>query len=92
MNKLARTSFANAPLANRKLSSPALVLERQSIPRLPADSLVGAAALVSGVVLLGEGIVSLFAGENQDAWSTIFRLFRIGVGGGLTLWVAASTY
>jgi hypothetical protein len=69
---------------------PAIIFEGHTVPKVPLTSALGVALAVSGVVLVGEGLVSLFASQDQGGWSTVFRLFRITVGGGMLVWVAAS--
>lgn len=75
--------------ANR--SVPALVIEGQSIPKIPIDSWLGASLAVSGTLMMGEALLSLFLSSDQSTLQTIFRLGRIVTGGGLIIWVAASS-
>lgn len=69
---------------------PAIVFEGHAIPKVPLTTPVGIFLTVSGVILVGEGLISLFASQDQGGWATVFRLFRITVGGGMLVWVAAS--
>lgn len=70
---------------------PALVIEGQTIPKVPLDSPLGIGLGVSGLLLVGEGLLSIFLSADQSTLSTILRLGRIGIGGGLLVWVASSS-
>lgn len=96
------TSFARPGLMSRPMPRPlpfgaarrfvpALVIEGQTVPKVPIDSPLGIGLAVSGTVLLGEGLLSIFLSADQSTLSTILRLGRIGIGGGLLIWVAASS-
>lgn len=70
---------------------PALVIEGETIPKVPIDTALGVGLGISGALLVGEGLLSIFLSADQSALSTILRIGRIGIGGGLLIWVASSS-
>jgi hypothetical protein len=86
-----RRSFLEARRGALSRTLPPLVIEGQRIPRVPVDTPLGAALGISGAILSAEALVSLFSSPEQGTWPTVFRLFRLSVGGGLMVWTLAST-
>lgn len=83
------------PFASRSMMSartvPALVFESPKVPSVPLSSPLGAALGVTGVVLVVDALLSIFGSPEQSTLATVFRLFRVAAGGGLIIWVAASS-
>lgn len=92
MNAFGRMSSGrpSRSLAAPRTSVPALIVEGQTVPKIPLTSPLGMTLAVSGTILVGEGLISIFAAQDQSGWATVFRLFRIALGGGMLVWVAAS--
>lgn len=79
------------PFAAARNTVPALVIEGQTVPQVPIHTALGAGLAVAGSLLVGEGLFAIFLSSDQSTLSTILRLGRIGIGGGLLVWVAASS-
>ena len=77
--------------ASMARGAPMLVFETPKIPRVDITTPLGAVLAVSGGILTAEALIALFSSQDQSTWATVFRLFRIGLGGGLLAWVAASS-
>jgi hypothetical protein len=86
-----RRSFLDGRGAGLRRTGPELVIEGYTVPRVPIDTTLGAVLGISGAALLAEALVAVFASEEQGTWPTIFRLFRMALGGGLVVWTVAST-
>lgn len=70
---------------------PALVFETPKVPSVPISTPLGAALGITGGVLVIDALVSIFGSADQSTLATVFRLFRVAAGGGLLVWVAASS-
>lgn len=76
--------------ATRRTTVPALVIEGHTVPKIPLSTPLGMTLAAAETILVGEGVISIFAAQDQSGWATVFRLFRIALGGGMLVWVAAS--
>ena len=85
-------SFAQ-PRALRSMATsvPALVFEKPKVPSVPVSTPLGAVLGVTGGVLVIDALLSIFGSQDQSTLSTVFRIFRLAAGGGLLVWVAASS-
>jgi hypothetical protein len=85
-------SFAQPrSLRSMAASVPALVFEKPKVPSIPVSTPLGAAIGVTGAVLVVDALLSIFGSQDQSTLSTVFRIFRLAAGGGLLVWVAASS-
>lgn len=85
-------SFAQArPMRSMAASVPALVFEKPKVPSVPISTPLGAALGVTGGLLVIDALLSIFGSQDQSTLSTVFRIFRLAAGGGLLVWVAASS-
>jgi hypothetical protein len=87
-------SFAGTRSQRTMMSArtvPALVFESPKVPSVPLSSPLGAVLGVTGAVLVVDALLSIFGSPEQTTLATIFRLFRLTAGGGLLVWVAASS-
>lgn len=85
-------SFAQ-PRSMRSLAAsvPALVFEKPKVPSVPISTPLGTMLGVTGGVLVIDALLSIFGSQDQSTLSTVFRIFRLAAGGGLLVWVAASS-
>lgn len=83
-------SFASRSMMSAR-TVPALVFESPKIPSVPVTTPLGAVLGVTGAVLVVDALLAIFGSPEQTTLATVFRLFRIAAGGGLLVWVAASS-
>jgi len=82
-------SMALRPML-RESTVPALVYEKPRIPKVPVTTPLGVVVGGAGALLFLDGLLSILGSNEQTPLATISRIFRMAVGTGLVVWVAAS--